>query len=671
MVRIALYTIPILLTLFCSSCVPESKKIQTEVELNLSDPILQNLITHEYAQNVDSLASYFNHENPTYRYLVARAAASIQKEEMLDSLYTLLDDPVVKVRAMAVYAIGQIGASESEEALLNAFRQKDTMSVDNPSNAAILESVGKLGSANLANLLIDADGYRDTDTLLMRGKMKCLYQFALRGIHNEKISTFLVDKLKIRGLDPQARLYAAHSLARSQNLNIETLKFQIAELFSEETDANVKMALALALRNTNDPEIQKILLSDLESESDYRVRVNTIRALSNYSYIESAGLITELIRHENIHIAKAACDFIYANGIKEDVNFYRQISRDSLPWQVKSHLLKSINKVLPYYYSKSLNSTRWQIQQIIKQETDTTAISHYLNALAHDPASYPWIIDFITEHNNSQLLTSGISTLSELLSDENFNGTFKSYAAYHRRKILEFVQEQMLQSADEGILGATAEMIANEKTQLAEFIDSTNFLFDARDKLKNPDHIESIHSIERAIAQVRGVRNANLTPVAQSKSPDWSLLNEFNTDTKVIVKTNKGNFTIELMMDNSPGTVLNFLDLVKQDFYDGKAFHRVVPNFVVQTGSPRADNYGGMDYVINSELGPVYYNDQGYVGMASAGRHTESSQWFITHSPTPHLDGKYTIFGKLTEGIELLHSIQVGDKIEDIIISNL
>jgi cyclophilin family peptidyl-prolyl cis-trans isomerase len=96
-----------------------------------------------------------------------------------------------------------------------------------------------------------------------------------------------------------------------------------------------------------------------------------------------------------------------------------------------------------------------------------------------------------------------------------------------------------------------------------------------------------------------------------------------------------------------------------------------VPNFVIQTGSPRADNYGGKDYVINSELPPFYYDAPGYVGMASAGLNTESTQWFVTHSPAPHLDGKYTIFGKITDGMDVVHKIQVGDKIQDIIISNI
>ncbi len=114
--------ISIFIAAFCSSCVPESKKILTTVEINCSDPVFQRIMDFEYAENVDSLNQFFSHNNPTYRYLVAKSFASIKKETGLDSLYALLDDPVLKVRAMAAYSIGQIASESSENELLDAFR---------------------------------------------------------------------------------------------------------------------------------------------------------------------------------------------------------------------------------------------------------------------------------------------------------------------------------------------------------------------------------------------------------------------------------------------------------------------------------------------------------------------------------------------------------------------
>jgi len=663
--------ISILILTFCSACVPESKKLLTKVDINIADPVFQKIMNFEYSELTDSLLPYLSHEDPTYRYLASKSFASLQEESALDSLYSLLDDPVIKVRAMAAYAIGQTGKEESEEALIRAFRQRDTMSVDNSANGAILEAIGKLGNEKLAALLATASGYRESDTLLLRAKMMSLYRFALRGIHDESVTNYLLETVRNKRLDLIARLYAAHSMARIKDLDIEKIKFQLAEALTEEVNKDIKMALALTLRHTDNKEIQQTLLDELKSETDSRVKINIVKALTSYSYIESAELITELLKDEDINLARQAAIFLYSNGIKEDVSYYRQIGRDDVPWQVRAEILKATTKLLPYYYSKTLNSIRWEVQQIVKGESDPLIIVNYLTALSHDPAAYEWIISYIKDQDDESIKTAGIEVLGSILSDENFNGTFQSYSAYHRRIILEYLKAEMKESSDQGILGMSAEIIANSSSYLSELIDSTEFLFDAKSRLDNPGHIESIHAIERAIAAVRGVNKPDYTEVAQSKTVNWELLNEYKANTKVIVKTSRGAFTIDLYLADCPGTVLNFLELSASNYYDGKRFHRVVPNFVIQTGSPRADNYGGTDYVINSELGPKYYDGAAYIGMASAGKNTESAQWFITHSPTPHLDGKYTIFGKVSEGVDVIQSIYPGDTIEDIIISNL
>jgi cyclophilin family peptidyl-prolyl cis-trans isomerase/HEAT repeat protein len=642
----------------------------TKVNIDLEDPVLQKIKNHEYGQEVDSLKEYFSAENPTYRYLVAQSMATLQNKDMLDSLYTLLDDPVIKVRAMAAYAIGQTADPASEEVLLKAFRQKDTMSVDNISNAAILEALGKLGSDKLPELMIAAKGYRDTDTLLMRAKMKSLYRFALRGIQSEKVSSFLIEKLRSPQLDSIARLYAAHCLARTKDLDIEKIKFQIAELFTQEKDINVKMALALALRNTSDKEIQNILLDELQADNDPRVKINILKALSNYSYIESAQLVTELIKSDNHQLAQSACNFLFENGIKEDVPYYRQIARENLPWQIKASLYKSITKLLPYYYSKSLNAVRWEIQQEIKDEQDTLAIAQYVRAFSHDPSSYTWIMDFLEKTENPMLKTAGVETIGQIISQNGFDGFYKSYASFHRKSILEFLKLEM-ENGDEGVIAAAADIIARPESKLSNLIDSTDFLFELKSQLANPAQIESIHALDRAIAQVRGVNTVKYTPVKKPKSLDWSMLTEFTPGSEMIVKTDQGVFRVKLFFEEVPATVFNFMKLARENYFDDKIFHRVVPNFVAQTGSPRADNYGGMDYVISSELTDLYYDKESYLGMASAGKNTESCQWFITHSPTPHLDGKYTIFGEVIEGQEIIQQIKLGDKIQDIIITSI
>jgi peptidylprolyl isomerase len=99
--------------------------------------------------------------------------------------------------------------------------------------------------------------------------------------------------------------------------------------------------------------------------------------------------------------------------------------------------------------------------------------------------------------------------------------------------------------------------------------------------------------------------------------------------------------------------------------YRGSVLHRVVPNFVVQTGDPRGDGWGGPGYAIRSEFGRPRY-ERGTVGMASSGKDTEGSQFFITHSRQPHLDGRYTVFGRVVEGQGVVDALQVGDRVLDV-----
>lgn len=126
--------------------------------------------------------------------------------------------------------------------------------------------------------------------------------------------------------------------------------------------------------------------------------------------------------------------------------------------------------------------------------------------------------------------------------------------------------------------------------------------------------------------------------------------------------TRRGAVTLRLDCPRAPLTCLNFLQLVRQGFYDGLAFHRVVPDFVVQGGDPRGDGWGGPGYTIRDEIGRLRY-DRGVVGMALAGPDTGGSQFFVTLAPHPHLDGGYTAFGEVVEGMEVLDQLRQGDRI--------
>ena len=131
------------------------------------------------------------------------------------------------------------------------------------------------------------------------------------------------------------------------------------------------------------------------------------------------------------------------------------------------------------------------------------------------------------------------------------------------------------------------------------------------------------------------------------------------------VKTNLGNIKIELLPDIAPFTVQNFVKLSQKGFYNETTFHRVVPNFVIQGGDPLNSGWGGPEFSIRSEFSELPYT-RGAFGMASDGKDTEGSQFFIMHAPHYHLDGRYTLFGYVKEGMDVVDKIYLEDKVESI-----
>jgi cyclophilin family peptidyl-prolyl cis-trans isomerase len=134
----------------------------------------------------------------------------------------------------------------------------------------------------------------------------------------------------------------------------------------------------------------------------------------------------------------------------------------------------------------------------------------------------------------------------------------------------------------------------------------------------------------------------------------------------VEIRTQRGPVTVRLACREAPLTCLNFLQLAGQGYYDGVTFHRVVPDFVVQGGDPRGDGTGGPGYSIRDEINRLRY-ERGAVGMALAGPDTGGSQFFFTLSPSPHLDGGYTVFGQVVGGFEAIEQLRVGDRIEKVV----
>ena len=138
-------------------------------------------------------------------------------------------------------------------------------------------------------------------------------------------------------------------------------------------------------------------------------------------------------------------------------------------------------------------------------------------------------------------------------------------------------------------------------------------------------------------------------------------------DIRIILTTNKGPIEATLLASKTPLTVAKYLNLAKRGYYNGLAFHRVIPDFMIQGGDPEGSGRGGPGYRFEDECTPDLKHDRaGIFSMANAGPGTNGSQFFITHVPTAWLDGKHTVFGSVTKGQDVVNAIKPGDKIEKI-----
>lgn len=138
----------------------------------------------------------------------------------------------------------------------------------------------------------------------------------------------------------------------------------------------------------------------------------------------------------------------------------------------------------------------------------------------------------------------------------------------------------------------------------------------------------------------------------------------------VTIQTSRGDIVVEMYPEHAPKTVNNFVFLAREGYYDGVSFHRVIDGFVIQGGDPTGSGRGGPGYQFEDETrGNPLKHGTGYLSMANAGANTNGSQFFITHAPQPHLDGKHTVFGKVVSGMDVVLAIRQGERMEKVTVA--
>jgi peptidylprolyl isomerase len=221
------------------------------------------------------------------------------------------------------------------------------------------------------------------------------------------------------------------------------------------------------------------------------------------------------------------------------------------------------------------------------------------------------------------------------------------------------VFRRALESRDVAAVATVAPVLADSALVA---LGSVTLLEEVYADLEAPRDDEAIAAVREAL-EAAGAPVPPAPPPAPVRAIDWEYLERHGPRPTLLLQTNRGPIVLELDAEAAPQTVETVLKLAEDGRYDGVEFHRVVPGFVIQGGDVgRGDGWGGPGFAIRSELTRIPY-DRGAVGMASAGKDTEGSQYFVTHAMQPHLDGRYTAFGRVVSGMEVVDAILAGDRV--------
>jgi len=616
------------------------------------DEMRQMIYTLQDKRDTQTLLPVLKDRHPGHREAAALAFASVQDKAAIQPLAPLLQDNSLEVRSACAYALGQIGDPEAEPLLIKALDKEESPQV----KGYILEALGKCGTDQGLAFLVSLDLSKGEEVLRL-GQTRGIYRYSLRDKVLDKGTEKILDLLE-KNDSREITVTAGNYLARLKGIDLTPHYRRLLDLARQKTCIFTRANLALALGKSIHPDVPVFLKTLLAEPYDYRIQINALRALENFPYADARDAVFTALLNDNPHVAYQAAEYFKAKGIGTDAPRYRQTAEKIAEFRARAGMWAA---ALKYATKDNRNEVIGAIVSAYRQNGLTYEKAGLLAALAEAPSSHPFVAEQAFSSPEKVIQSQAIATLVEMrriLGSQIEPKEKQAFAGYFK---------QAIQSGDGAMIGLCAGVLREPDLGFKTIYKDAGFLKAALAGIKLPMDIEAYQELQETIAFFYGEK-ASLPPTAaqkRRKTADWQKIAAIDPDQEVLVKTTRGDITLRLLVNDSPLSVANFLELVESGYYRNHIFHRVVPNFVIQVGCPRGDGWGGADFTIGSEFGLLYYGE-GAVGMASAGKDTESNQWFITHSPTPHLDGRYTIFARVTSGMEVVHKIGLGDRILDI-----
>lgn len=667
----------------------------------------------------NELAALLSDKSAEVRRRAALAAGRIGDERAVTLLVTMLRvDTDERVRAMAAFALGETESAKGAEGLMAELKSNTSSVV----RARCLEALGKIaaalpkteeararsiGDAILAALRTEAErkpqGDRETVLMGLTAALRARPDGA-----GSVVIRFIGDK------DARVRADALNTLAR---LKAKDGLDQVRSLLTGDAEPVVRANAARVLGAAEDKASLDALVTRLQ-DGDERVRVSSIRALASLKdervtkpLLERAAKLTTDYRasraraadvrpselNELLEIATALGRTLSNTWNKEAVDWLRELRE--LDEGVDPEIETAFVRIAPALYVR---------EKPFDKVADQTSRAHLLKDWRRASSVAQALTEIAalkTEADGNAVVSvkaDAVAILRAMLEDKNLPAlsapdVLRALAAFKPNDLADLLRQQL--KAKDVIMRATAAELLGalppeELTTRAlsealpeslrdELNDAALAILDALGKQKSESASDALkvglgsldYLVRRRAATILKANGAgdfdSRIGTAQTRNTpaDYQrVMARMNKRVRAVVTTDKGAFTLEFLTEDAPLTVDNFVQLARRGYFNNISFHRVVPNFVIQGGDPRGDGNGGPGYQIRCEINEVQYST-GAVGMALSGKDTGGSQWFVTHSPQPHLDGGYTVFARIVEGMEVVDKIARGDKIRNIVVT--
>jgi len=665
----------------------------------------------------DDLRNLFTSSNAALRERAALAAGRIGNQDSVATLTRLLEqDKDVSVRTMAAFALGEVESETAANALLAVLKNADA---DAAVRARAVEALGKIAAAlpkeqearqrELGAAILTALNERSS---LSDERFTILaLTAALRSRPADAGPTIA----KFLNSDrPRVRMDAANALAR---LRLKDGNEQLRKLLTTDSEPLVRANAARVLGITEDKPSFDALVSRAIGDLDPRVRVSAIRALASLKDPRAAEPLLKRAEipaerklsgrpaevNELLEIATTLGRLLAQKEDQTAITWLRKINEplNHTAPEVELALVRIAPSTYLADFGTPAQAKRKVQETILLNWRAAAGIAAGLGEIAALPDSVK---------NKSQLAAAAESLLRAMLDYRNSGLTINTLVAVHSeyaipevlRALAAFkppdlaaVLHAQLNESDVIIRATAADLLgdlppseeitralATAWPQAANdsLNDAALSILDTLGKqktaeandlikaaLKSNDHIVRRRAVALLKTSGAGDFSAQIGTVrTRNTDADYKrALARVGRMVRAVVTTSKGSFTMELLPEQAPLTVDNFVQLAQRGYFRNVTIHRVVPNFVIQDGDPRGDGNGGPGYQIRCEINQVPY-DRAAVGMALSGKDTGGSQWFVTHSPQPHLDGGYTVFGRVVAGMDVVDKIVRGDVIQSI-----